>query len=681
VGSVEAFLDTIDATGGLSVTFTTLADHGFVAGEQVTISGLTGDYAVVNGSYPIRETPTTTSFRVAFSSTLSAGSVVGGIALSPSPSYVRYAPHDTLIDTITSHTMMNAEPWDYNTVRVVWGTDNDLDARAAKDVAEGRIPKIVITRSGFGYPVTPLDGVQVLSADYETVVPSATRRNTAGYVETAPAADGNAWNRPPTLAQSLYDRNLPSGHWFYYTLFFYLGRYDTTTGAFIEQVWVAASSIDATTVSNEGHAQKLYDLLPSYYQSSDQEFTDGTGRNGVVERLLQTVGFEVDYTKTLADMLEHLYDIDTTHDDLLHSLGVFNFGIPVEAVLGDIRYRSLLATVSKLYEERGSASGLQQMTNAATKYRCKILDGSNQMNLTDDAEFASGTGSWGNPSERYSDFLVQLPWLGGPITTFNLVTLESAGLETTPEGSAVSLVDRHNAMLVGARRLGYPFDSPEVRFDDPAIRFDGGAPVSIGADVPFDDPTVRFDYPLSFDGLGQVDGAVLVACGLGLGFRPGRRHELVETEFYPRLQGIRCTSGKAYTFSGYSRLVTDPGGPTGLISIGIMWFNDVQDGVFVIDRDYLGKNEAATSAEVPPSTDFRRYSLTATAPAAARGEPYVYAVPYFIFSSAVARYISACMFNPQVNSADDFTLPVDPFLRLGVPSETLDSEFVLGASL
>lgn len=683
VGSVRATINNVDPSGGLSVLISTSGAHGFLLGEEVTITGLADPFDIINGSYPIIDVPSSSTFRIRLAvaqeiidAAVAETGPIPGVAFSPSLSYVRYVPHDSLIDAISEHATLYAEPWDFNTIRVVWGTDDDLDERAAKDVANGYTPLIVITRSGFGYPSTPIDGIQVLSADYETMVANNDRQRTVEYIETAAVDPDNAWNRPPTLTQSLYDRNLPEAHWFYYTLFFYLGVYDSLTGAFDHQEWVKASSMDATTVGNHEHARRLYELIPEYYQARDQEFTPGTGRGGVVERLLQTIGFDMDYTKTLADMLEHVYDIDTNHDDLLHSLGVFNFGIPVEEGLGDIRYRSLLARVSRLYEERGSASGLQQMTNAATKYRCKILEGSNILSLTDDAEFASGTGSWGNPSTLYSESLLPLPWAGSIFTSFNAVTLESVSLPTTPEGDSTPLVPRRNAMLVGSRILGVDFDSEDYRFNA-AVPFNGKAPVSVSSAVPFNSATTRFDYTVDFDGIGRITGGVLVACGLGRGFRPGRRHEPVNTDFFPRLHGVRCTPGVSYTFSGYSMMQSAPDGPVGRAAVGIMWFNDVQDGVFVIDRDYIDKNEDPPEDEIGPP-DFHRYTVTAPAPVATRGEPYVFAVPYFAFTASTARYISACMFNAEVGSAESFTLPEESFLRLGVVGENLNSGFVLG---
>jgi hypothetical protein len=89
-------------------------------------------------------------------------------------------------------------------------------------------------------------------------------------------------------------------------LFFYLGQYDNQGVAvaynphtgFPQQFWVRGNTADAIPRSTLTTRAVLDELIPEYYQMKDQEFLAGTGRKGVVERMLQTVGFETDYTKT-----------------------------------------------------------------------------------------------------------------------------------------------------------------------------------------------------------------------------------------------------------------------------------------------------------------------------------------------------------------------------------------------
>jgi hypothetical protein len=339
--------------------------------------------------------------------------------------------------------------------------------------------------------------------------------------------------------------------------------------------------------------------------------------------------------------------------------------------------------MSDLYEERGSVSGLQRMTTAATKYRCKVIEGINMMNLTDDAEFASEIGSWGNPIPEYASFILSHSWLGREVGNFNAVNLSSVSLLTTPEGygEGNSLVLRRNAMLVGGA-VSSGFDTESAEFDSPTP-FDGTVGSAVVADIPFND-TTAFDYPIGFDGSISITNCVLITCGLGQGTRHGRRHEEITTEFHPRLHGIKCHSDQVYSFSGYSVLESSELGPTGACAVGIMWFND--------DRTAISTSSGTTSPRSSPlrwkrghSMDsevagpFKRYSVDGLAPVSLRGQPFVFAVPYFIFFDTFARYVSACMFHSQLNSAaEDFAIPSIQYLRLGVPAEPLGSPYVMG---
>lgn len=621
VRSVEA--DIISASLSSEIaTFTTDGPHGFSIGTPdapwyVTVTGLGDPY---DGTFPLRSV-TETEFTVKIIADNVATATVSGRAYSPSPSYVRYQPGDTRLDNLASLTSLYVEPWDYNTIRVVWGLDADLEEIALNDISEyGLVPRVAITRSGFGYPVTPLDGEKILDKVYTDVVGSIDRTNVLPYFETQPGDVNNSFNRPPVSVQSLYDRNLESGHWFYYSLFFYL-QGSSEDGPF----WRIAKSASALTPVNHGHGDILYSLIPNYYQSKDQEFSYGTGRQGTLQRLTDVIGFELDYTKTLADGLEHVYDVDTVQRNLLYSLGESNFGVAVESGLGDIRYRSLLSTVSRLYDERGSISGLQKMVTAATKYRCKILEGINMMSLTDDSEFSSGTGSWGDVYESYPTFIDAEEWGGGTITAFNPVTLESVTLNTIDEVGN-SIVTRRNAMKI-TKSSGSGTDS------------------------------------------------MITTCGLGVGNVENRRHYTEATSFYPRLHGIKCEPGVIYTFSSYIKRV-NTADPSGNVVVGIMWFNDLENGQFDITNDYISKTESFPEAD--SSTNMTRYYVDSEAPLSLRGQPYVFAVPYVLFENSYEYYVSACMFNSQLNSASSFALEANRYLTLGIESEKLGSDFILG---
>lgn len=626
---------TLDSRG--TATFTTAVNHNYVVGWQVTIEGAGPTY---DGTWYI-ESVTANTFTVSIlQPAIEIGTQPGltltnAVAYSPAPAYVRFDSRDATLSAIGTYVTLKALPWDYNTVRVSWSADSAVEDIAQQDVSAGLAPRVCIVRSTFGYPTTPLDGIQILNEKFVDAIPSITRSARIGTGETQPANLSNAFNRPNSGLLAFYDRNLSSGRWHYYSIFFLL-KGDSNSA-----YWRLAKSVDALTPINYENGRKLYELIPPYYRYRDQEFTPGRGRKGDLERLINTIGFELDYTRTLAEGIEHLYDIDYVNDELLRYLGEGNFGIPNEGGLGDIRYRSLLAAISRLYDERGSSRGLEEMTFAATKYRCKVLEGINLMNLTDDAEFAESTGAWANPQavSAYQSFISSLsPWIQGSTTggsSVNFSTAVTLSVErktktsSTSESSA-SLVPRRNMLRVSASSVGT---------------------------------------------------RILIACGLGEGVVQDRMRAANAAPFQPRTHGIRCTPGYLYSFSIFSRLVFQQ--TAGSIGIGIMWFNEPQGGVFATS-DYISKTELGPQAELSPgtsdSTSMKRFTVTSKAPLSSLGQPFVYAVPYIVFSNGSARLISACMFYEQLNTVQQQTaapLP-QPTLTLGVTTEKLASEYKLG---
>lgn len=623
-------------TGGETVFTTGVKDHGFEAGWRVTISGAgepyDGTWDILSTTTVAPEDPGYGTFTVSIASSVllpqvSVSTAISGYAFSPAPAFVRYGAQDATLNAISSYTTLRAESWDYNTVRVSWGAVAEIEAKALDDISEGYTPRVTIVRSSFGYPSTPKDGVQILNERYVDAVPSTLRTVNISTTETQPANLSNPYNRPNSGLLAVYDRNLPSGRWYYYTIFYYLKGTDSAPA------WRNGGSVDALTPVYHKHGEKLYELIPPYYRYKDQEFAPGTGRAGDLERFTRVIGMELDYTKTVADGIERLYDVDYVNDDLLVYLGEGNFGIPREGGLGDIRYRSLIAAIGRLYDERGSARGLEEMTLAATKYRCKVLEGINLMNLTDDAEFASGIGAWSDPYATHGSTVLNWEWLGGDIGGASPVF---SGVTLSVVPGATSIVTRRNAMRA--------------------------EPVVSGTSM-----------------------GMLLACGLGSGVDIDRQHFSTTKTFTPRLHGIRCRPGRIYSFSAYSAVA--PGGSAGgRVGIGIIWFNDqMNKAAFSVSGDYISKTEV-TPTTTNDSLLMTRYTVSSEAPVSNQGQPFVYAVPYIVFSNNSTRYVAACMFHEQLNSVSDITANIgSPTLTLGVPVDAPvpellgDTRFVMGA--
>lgn len=606
---------------GNTAILTTSTDHDFQVGWQVIVSGVD---SVFDGTFLITEvTNDTFSYALISGDVTSVAVTTDAIAYSPSPAYIRYPVGDTALDDLTAKTSFYTEPWDYNTIRIVWGLNNDLHQKILDDVQAGLTPLVAITRSSFGYPVTPIDGDKIFQRKYMDVVSSPDNSGIVpGYFETQPASVTNEFQRPAATSQSLYDRNLTPGRWYYYTLFFYLkGSYD-------EQRWIAAGSMDTLLPVNHKHAEKLWDLLPPYYRNKDREFTYGTGQSGVLQRLLRTVGFEADYTRTLAEGIENIYNVDQANNSLMHLLGVTNMGVEEEGGLGDIRYRSLLSTINRLYDERGSARGIQKMALAASKYNCKVVEGSNIMNLTDDSEFLQGTGSWGNVVGVYNSFLASNDWLldgnywlDSSTTTFNPVTITS-------------------------NLPGTPFnEGPNLRQGSATITKASGS-----------------------------NTGLLFTCGLGTGSVINRLHTYDDYSFYPQFHGIRCNPGTIYTFSFYSKRTSSSAAN---VAAGIMWFNLPANHAFDVEDDFISASKQIYTSATYDGTSLTRYSVSAESPISIRGENHVYAVPYIAYGNNASHIITACMFNAQLNSAADYAIQPDFTLTLGA-AELLGSSYVIG---
>jgi hypothetical protein len=126
--------------------------------------------------------------------------------------------------------------------------------------------------------------------------------------------------------------------------------------------------------------------------------------------------------------------------------------------------------------------------------------------------------------------------------------------------------------------------------------------------------------------------------------------------------------------------------------MGIIFFNLPKKTVFPhtrasfnVSNDFIPYTSSASTALSLSTTDvatMTRYSVTAKAPLSLYGESRIYAVPYIAFEKGNSvHYISNCMFNPVLNSAQSFASNVgsDTFLTLGVAAEQLGSIYKLGS--
>ena len=144
--------------------------------------------------------------------------------------------------------------------------------------------------------------------------------------------------------------------------------------------------------ADHGHAEKLWDRLPPYYQFTDEQ---ENGREGVLRRFLAVFGFELDLTRQYVESQQEVYQSDRVPVRLLQQLGTM-FDVKYKGDLGDIRYRALVSQIAELYSRRGTVGGLEQVITAATGYDVDVTPGVNRILLPDSSDFFNGTGSWAN---------------------------------------------------------------------------------------------------------------------------------------------------------------------------------------------------------------------------------------------------------------------------------------------
>ena len=289
-----------------------------------------------------------------------------GQALLPQTA-LRYATQVKGWDDILGKALVAIRPHSYNTLAITWGWPK---------VMGDKWTEVALVRSSFGRPNTPNDGVTVF-------------RETRDRLLIDYSADG-----VNILAPLVYDgvgpqesimtgRPLRSGRWYYYTVFFKTGPLD----------WVPGMSMGSPLPRNYGHAEHLWNHTPPWYQYQDGQMRES---DGYLQQFYRVFGFELDYTREYVEQWQHLYHIDFAPRRLLMHLG-YNFDVPYEPGLGDVRYRGLVGSVARLYDERGTRKGLVNLVQAASQFPCDITRGGNLMLIPVDSEFLGGSGNWSAP--------------------------------------------------------------------------------------------------------------------------------------------------------------------------------------------------------------------------------------------------------------------------------------------
>jgi hypothetical protein len=295
----------------------------------------------------------------------------------------------------------------YDGIAVYWGVPDNTASYPWESA--------VLVRSGFGYPSTPSDGTILRS-----------RSTTEPYSEY------------------FLDSPLIPGRWYYYSVLL-----------FIKDKWVVADKAHAVVPIYYGHGQEMYRLLPPFYQLQEETQWAGT-ENGILSRLLATVGYDLDLTRTLTEGIEQIYDMDRAPVPFLERLGKDNFGAEFYDKVGPARYRSFVAREKQLFNSRGTISGLRGTVEALSQYKTSVKNGVNEFLLRDDSDFSRSSGNWARMPYGISRFL--LNEFSSTNTTFygNLSnsygsTLVGTGYESSNYGGVVAgyAIDNYGSINYG----------------------------------------------------------------------------------------------------------------------------------------------------------------------------------------------------------------------------------------
>ena len=268
----------------------------------------------------------------------------GDPALGPNAAKIlRYEIH---APNALTEALFLSRPVGYDAVQVWWGVPPEGLTNWSY---------MCVVRSGFGHPSTPTDGEIV----------ELFRRPGTGYSDDL-------------VPGTFFDTGLSAGRWYYYTLFFRVGFR-----------WYVAGTTESLVPIDYHHRDHLLGLVPPFYLSREIEDS-----NNFISRWMTMIGYDLDYTRSLTEGVQQIYDPDTAPQVLLDSSGQQNLGFTKQSKLGDIRYRSVLANNRTIRWQRGTINGLQTYVESVFKSAVTVTNGINELLLVDDAEFLSGVGNW-----------------------------------------------------------------------------------------------------------------------------------------------------------------------------------------------------------------------------------------------------------------------------------------------
>ena len=447
----------------------------------------------------------------------------------------------------------------------------------------GAWAKIRLVRNSYGFPITPFDGVTLLSV-FKNDDPTS-------YIDTS---------------------GLSEGRFYYYSVFVF----ET-----VQYSWVRAGDAIGLSVRDHGNSTRMFEYLPEVTKIESAFSVDTRINNPALSSVLNLFGFQLDYFQTLTDLLIERYNLEKVGGVLIPSM-LKQFGLEYEPEIGFQQSRILVRDAIQLYKEKGSLQGLREYVKAFSGFAVPTIanvpnptiDGitisHNLMLDYNDSSFEESIGHWESVSNG-SLSSVRRASITQVSLASNVATL-TIGAHQYKVGNKFYVQDMELPLFsspsvaktitaITATTISYSLTGTNL-----ATRRQTGTVVPVPE--PYAEPNAPLFFPNKQSGILCVTNTsgsaatVEVACGISA----------------PITKGVPVTAGSAYTFSVYSTA----GSTVRTITPKIRWYT--RFGVLISTTS--GTATANTTTEWAT-----RLIATGTAPSGA-----YYAVPGVSIASVAA---------------------------------------------
>jgi hypothetical protein len=242
-----------------------------------------------------------------------------------------------------------ATPLGYGDVTVRWSTPG------------GDWQRIRLLRNPNGYPADEVNGNILL--------------------ETQAGAD----------TQQYIDRGLLADRWMYYSLFVF----NAANG-----IWLRSGDVRVYVPKDYSGGQRMYELLPRRVKPGEYDtsltidpITQRSRTVNPLAGLMSIFGYQYDVLRNLLNSTLDLYDSGSVCYDLVPIL-LRQFNIDPEPEIGPEQYRRLLRNIVRLYQTKGTSTGIHALVAALTGWDSYVRPGTNLMWDAEHSDFVGGIGYW-----------------------------------------------------------------------------------------------------------------------------------------------------------------------------------------------------------------------------------------------------------------------------------------------